>query len=654
MPLKVLDVGKRNLFSGTIGKPRHLVWPVHAYRVTLPDPSRSGGDDNPFERVILKLLAALGPLDASALSLETCIPIDLVKGVLLRLIDKGHIDDRHAILDLSDARSAEQESRAPAFVTVVLFRELVAGKILPFIRRVDDHNPLRQREETGVVKKLRANPIHQRGIPTPRDVISAYRGMQKRMSLYSKASASPPAVQIMVAPNPEQFFLNCSIAILTREGDFRIADPFGDGFSLALETAFTQLLEHDSEVAEWLRVWKESLRNPRPRDLGGSSRESKEPFDNDANWQRYPRLVASLRPAKSAAFRSLSKIYASIEWALFYTCSRRPYDDAISVLRFAKSSDHAALLSDAALRVGLKPPEFGFRAVPEGKLLDFLHGKAELATVLALSLLQAAKDHSHPMRGFAAQHPDFVDRVLAIKKRRDEKGHGQGAADAPEAQLTSDQLMREVVHSLLPDIRFADSPAHKQDEDARGDSLLDARASIQDEFGFRAFNLLGVNVQDRLIHAERFWQSCRDGDDSLGFACDLYAAVQAAFRVHLVGKLPPEVSDAEFCRKAQENACHARLCTQLPECLRTVRTSATREALQGAGPTLGSCVIAFLLLSPEDTLCAIKNSQPAFIDDIEIILTRRGHGNEPLLLPKTEIERLRKASFATIKTLSEA
>jgi hypothetical protein len=85
-----------------------------------------------------------------------------------------------------------------------------------------------------------------------------------------------------------------------------------------------------------------------------------------------------------------------------------------------------------------------------------------------------------------------------------------------------------------------------------------------------------------------------------------------------------------------------------------VKALAIRQTLQGVVQTLGSCVIAFLLLSTEDTLCAIADSQPAFIDDIEIILTRRGHGNEPLLLPKTDIERLRKASFATIKTLSEA
>lgn len=655
MPLKVLDYGKRTPFRSTIGRPRHLAWPVDAYRVTLPDTSQNGDDVNPFETVILKLLAALGPLDAIALSSETCIPIDLVKGVLLRLIDKGFIDDRHAIRDLGRDSPAEEQDVAPVFVTAVLFRELVAGKLLPFIHRVDDQNPLQQREEDKVfLKILRANPVHQRSTPTPRDVISTVRGMHKRMSLHGKADTLPPALHIMVAPRPERYYLNCSIGILASEGDFRIADPFSDGFSLALETAFTQLLEQDVEIAKWLRDWKESLRTPRPREPENSDRGPKEPFENEANWQRYPNLVANLRPAKFEDFRSLSKIYASIEWALFYACSRRPFEDAISLLRFSTPVDHADLLSKAALRVGLRPPEFGFRAIPEGRLLDFRSGKAELGTVLAVSILQAAQDHSHPLRRIASQHPDIVDLVFGIKKRRDEKGHGQGAADAPEVQLASDKLMREIVHSLLRDIRFTDTPVRELDADARGDSLLDARASIQDDFGFRAFNRLGVNVQERLIHAERFWQSCQDGDDALGFAVDLYAAVQAAFRAQLVGKLPPEVSDSDFCKKAEENAIGANLCTELPECLRTVKALAIRQTLQGAGQTLGSCVIAFLLLSTQDTLRVITDSQPSFIDDIAVILTRRGHGNEPLPLPKVDIERLRKASFATIKTLSEA
>ena len=79
--LKFLDYGKPYPFGGIFGKPRNLAWPVNAYRVTLPR-TLSGGDGlNPFERVVLKLLDAVGVMDAHALADETRIPLDLVKRI---------------------------------------------------------------------------------------------------------------------------------------------------------------------------------------------------------------------------------------------------------------------------------------------------------------------------------------------------------------------------------------------------------------------------------------------------------------------------------------------------------------------------------------------------------------------------------------------
>ena len=96
--LKLLDYGKQNPFGETIGGLKHLAWPVNAYRVTLPKASDDGNGLNPFERVIIKLLDAVGAMDASALADETRIPLGLVKGILLRLRDKGFIDEHNAIL----------------------------------------------------------------------------------------------------------------------------------------------------------------------------------------------------------------------------------------------------------------------------------------------------------------------------------------------------------------------------------------------------------------------------------------------------------------------------------------------------------------------------------------------------------------------------
>lgn len=653
MSLKLLDYGKLNPFGDTIGKPRHLAWPVNVYRVTLPKASGNGDSLNPFERVILKLLHAVGAMDAGALADETCIPHDLVKSILLRLQDKTLINEHNALIEQEHDNIESKEEETPVFVTALLFRELATGKLLPFLHVLDAGNPLRKREEERFVQMVIANQAHKQWVPTPRDVINALWAMKKRSKAFGNGDKMPAVQQIVIVPQPEMHYLNCPIAIQKSDGEFRIADPFGNGFSLVLERAFEQLLEQNSKLTSWLTKWKESLRNPHPPKPDDQNKRPKDPFDNDPNCQHYPKLIASLRPSRNTPFRSISKIHASLEWALFYVGCRRPFENTITTLKFTGQLNHSALLKNAAQSVGLELLDFDFRPIPEGKLIDFQKGQAELGTVLAIAILQAEQDESHPLHRIASSHPDLINRLFDIKKKRDIKGHGKGGIDSPEAELSDDPFMREIIHALLPNIRFADTAVAAPDKDARADSLLDARASIQGDFGFKMFNRLGTILQDRLIHSERFWLSCKDGDDALVFGCDLYAAVQSAFEKEMIGKLPPDISESEFVNACGMKAAKAGLCEALPECLRSVKISAIRQTLQGYGQTLGSCVIAFLLIADSDTLRRIFDLQKSFITDIENVIVRRGHGNEPMPLPKNGISKLRKAAFTTIKTIME-
>ena len=201
---------------------------------------------------------------------------------------------------------------------------------------------------------------------------------------------------------------------------------------------------------------------------------------------------------------------------------------------------------------------------------------------------------------------------------------------------------------------FVDTPTFISDKDAQVDELLDARASIQAEFGFKLFNRLSMHLQDRLIHAERFFLSCHDGDDAATYVGDLYAAAQALFEKLLAGRLlSPDVSDSQLICIAESKAVAANLCDVLPESLQTVRTLTVRQTLQGGSQSLGACVIALLLVSDEDALTTIYDMQPTFVDDLANLIIQRGHGNEPLPLPKAEIAKLRKAALSTIKTLLE-
>jgi hypothetical protein len=649
--LKLLDYGKHNPFSDTIGKPRKLAWPVSVYRVTLPRDSGDKDGLNAFEQVILKLLDAFGAMDANELSVETCIPLDLVKGILLRLQDKEHIDEYNFVIKQGGEERASEEDNAPVFATALLFRELATGKILPFLHWLNEKNPLIKKE--GKEKDYRTvclNDIHRNITPTERDVIQALRAMKKRMAAFGIEYQSPSIKQIKISAEPEQYHLDCPIAIKKSDSEFRIADPFGSGFSLILERAFEDLLEREDNSAEWLLAWKQQLRTPYMEDQGA---KLKELFETEANVQRYPKLIANLRPSGKAQFRSLANIYASIEWALFYSCCVRPIKNLVAKLRHSEQSKHPVLLEQAAESIGLEKTLKDFRPIRTGKLLKFEEGEAELETVLAISILQAQGDPLHPLRRIGSAHPDLISRLLEIHTKRGAKNHGVGGVDAPQSELSDDKFMREIIHTLIPEITFADTSVATPNLDARADAMLDARASIQSEFGFKQFNRLGADLQDRLIHVERFWQGCNDGDDVLGFVVDIYAATQARFHQALAGLLPPDINDGELVATAREKSLSVGF-GDLSACLLTVRPGMIREALQGRARTLGACVMAFLLMSDDESLRAVAATQPSFIADMGNIITLRGHGNEPRPLPKSEIEKLRRATYKCIKTLIEA
>lgn len=644
--LKLLDYGTPDPFGAIVGRRRNLSWPVDAYRITLPRPEEDGLRLNPFEQVILSLLA-LGKMNSQALAEDTCIPRDLVESILLRLRDKGLIDEFNSVLEASDSNTASGVD-SPAFVTALLFRERVSGQVLPFMQ-VLEHQPLRKQEQKPAVYKIPSASAESTPL-TQRDVIKVARTMQRRSAIFGKEQPLPALHQIVIMDKPERYYLDCPIAIQRRDGEFRIADPFGNGFSLVLERAFEQLLEQDEPTADWLGRWKAALHQPRSP---SPDQRVKEPFDTPYNQLHYPKLLSNLRLLPNAAFRSIAQLYAAVEWSLFHACARRPFEGDIQRLKFTPQAEHAQLLGLAASEVGLLPPGAGFRPVREGKLQDFMKGKAELETLLALSILRAQGDDSHPLRRLAALDPALISHLLEIKRARDEKGHGKGSADAPESELLAEPLVREIIETMLPEVTFSREPTASSNPDTYADVLLDARAGIQDAFGFGAFNRLGTNVKERLVHAERVFLSWHEGDDALAFVRDLYAAMQSVLELSLNRWLPPDMADALLIEAAQDRAIEAGLCHRLPSSLHTVRSSIVRQTLQGNGQSLGACMIAFLLMADDQTLKSISATQPSFVDDVAALIARRGHGNEPLPLASTDVAKLRKASYKIIKALIE-
>lgn len=649
MQARTLDYGDNDPFFRVIGSPRHLAWPVHAYRITIP--AARGADEellNPFERVILNVLDAVGRLDEAELAQETCIPVSLVRTVILRLQDKGLINEDNLIVD-ANRESWEGETEEEHYTSALAFRELVGGRLLPFVQILDDKNPLRTKAVEHPTSVSQDHASSRFGHPSAGDIISVITQMKRRSEAYAQSTRTPDIAQIRVEREPESYLLDCPIAVQGHDADFRIADPFGTGFSRVLEDVFTHRLETDEKLQRWMTKWRQSLRAPKARD-GGQSRP-REPFDTDENLRRYPGLVHALRPSREMRYRSLEKIYASLEWALYYTCELYDPRLAIRRLQYETGSNYNQWLSGIAEGLGFNVPWDGFRPLLPGKFRDYLDQKPEMGTVLGIALLQAEADREHPLHKIASADPDFIGRIRSLARERGNRVHGKGATIANGTPLESDQFMRESISTLLPVIQF-DPNAQSVGADSRADLLLDARTGLQGAFGYQAFNKLGLSVQASLLTAEQLWLGFQNGDDALAFISNLYSALQGVLREFLSGAAPTGVSEGEYVKQAGARAELAGL-GELPRGLTTVKRYRIRETLQGNDLSMGASVIALLLTASEDMLQEIANVQADFLAVISDLLKKRGHANQPVPMEKEESEKLRKSAISVIRTLLE-
>jgi hypothetical protein len=640
MPVEVLDFGNVTPDSGFFGRSRTIAWPVAAYRVTMPTAANRGeGNLNPFERVVIRMLDAGCSPDEKALSEETCIPEDFIRGVLLRLKDKGIIDEHN---NLVNRKSLSSE---PDYNTAIVYRELVGGKVLPYLHagqletRIADAN-WTLRGSTGCGSRI-----------TPKEVMRTANDMRKHTYAQGSNRFIPVQGQITIEDSYERYFIECPIEMWEKDGDFRIVDPFGNGgYSLVLEKVLGTALEKDQSLENWLSKWRLSLTGTHGK---SSNKGVAEPFENELCKKRYPELVSALRLRESPPFRTLEKLHAALEWALFYSCMRYDFRDAINILELTPQTEQSPTLEYAAeKKINLEVPPEKFRPLKENGINDFLNKMPDFNTVLAVALIIASDEEAHPLHQIAAKYPNFIARVQSIKRSRDQSGHGKGYASKQDEELPDEPFVRDVVSMLLPDVQFSET-GQSVKTDAIIDARFDARTSLLSTFGYGAFNNRICDIaKDRLVNAETYWMSHADGDDALSFAVDVYSAIQAEFSRKL-GAGSAIIRESDFIGFATEKAQDTGLGV-LPEELRTVKLRWIQAALEGNDQSLGAAAVAFILAAEEESLSAIAELQPDFIVAVAKIIEVRGHGNKPVPLTKTEITELRKTAYSTIKVLVEA
>lgn len=661
-------------FGEIMGSPRDILWPVIAYRLTMPTKNerRSSSEGvNPFERVILQIIDAAdgAELSESDLARETCLPENFVKVVLLRLRDQAFIDEHNTIIPLrrqawkDDAENefAKHENSQPEFATGIVYRELVTGKLLPYLQMVESEP---QRWEKGDAldnldqnaKKLHRMPNWQEcPLPTPMDILQIRKAMFRR-TLFSEKGVPPSPSQIIVQRQTDTYYLHCRMAIQKADAEYRIADPFGFGFSGILEQAFadTATAEVDPQLEDWLKRWYKSFARRQGQQEDESDNRFKSNFVcDDHSRAYYPRLIHRLDPGERP-YRSITKLYSSLEWVLFYHCYHGSYESAIKVLEFLPQDEHVGHLIEIASKLNCtNVPAYVFRDVARGKIIDFKNGKAEMATVMAIALLQA--DVSGPenrLHILLRKYPDFFVRVHQLKKLRDNQEHGSFASGYGDEKLRDDDFVCDVVRTLIPSIQFGGEIEASEASARAFDQIVEARLGVISAFGYSAYNNLTESARQALVNAERAF-IFRSEDDALGFLNACYAVIQNLFtnrsRDDFRNVAMPSADQLVATVDLRSRALGFG---PLPQSC-GLSQKRVRETLAGRPSTLGACLAEFLLKVEEPVLNRIHEQCPGFVCNIGEILQERKHGNESVIMDQATIEKFRKNAYQIIKTLQE-
>ena len=643
-----LDLRLKGTFGEIFGRPRTLAWPVQAFRITIPDLSRGERDYlNPFERVILKLIGVTEGSDEATLARDTRLPVDLVRNVIARLRDRGIVNEDNRLARPQIGGSA-LEMPDEEYVTAMVLRELVGGRVLPFVRILDFGHALKTKmtDERGKLLPT-GHGTNFQAPPSTREVINAI----SQMSRYSRRRPPmPSAAQVRIGREPEDYLLECSIVIQMHDADFRIANPFGVGFSSILETAFGESLNRDPKLQRWMLDWRNQL--AAPNNDARSYVVERAPFDTTENRRRFPKLVEILKPSRGESYRPLSAIYHSLEWALFYTCQTYETSIPVQQLSLETGPEYSNWMSNIVRTIGFDVPATGFRPVRKGRLNAFsMSSEADMETVMAICLLQAEGHSDHPLRRIADVYPDFLVRVWSLKRERDGLGHGRdrGVRGAGDVPMESDAFMQAIVRTMLPSILF-EKGASGTLAPSQADRRLDARTSLLSTFGHSVFRKLGPTAQESLLHAELFSLACRDEDDAREFVFNVYSTLQGVLSRFLTSMAPSELPEEGYLAIASHRARLAEL-GHLPPEFGTVNLRRVRESLHGNDTTLGASALALLLKASDSFLHRLALEDPHFLATIASIHVVRGHGNESVPMSIGDVAKMRRAAFASLNAL---
>ena len=655
--------GGRTFFTeeSLVGREAYLGWPVDAYRIFVPVSGEDGidGDQNPFERLVISVLAMENALVNSDRMLAdmTCLPEDFIHNIVLRLTGKGVISTERLKLT-AEFKAKYLKTKADSCAvdatelkTAFVFRDAVTGRMLPNIKLLGD-KPIETLDYDTVARR---RPIMirraQQVFPPPnaKDVRRVIADMRRRGRDYGGVINIPSYARCDIIEAPELYYLLCPIGVRRSDGEERIGDPFGMGYSLVLEAAFEQALADDDRLREKITEWEVRLEQS-DDELSEKVAEKQLPYNSKHIESVYPHLASALRLTYTR--NNIRDLYAALEWGFYYHLVEDAQAIVLSVNSMS-ASEFTKAVNHTLARLGWENQKAPCAKPVPGKIIDFETGRnTEFPVSLAIMLACEGGKGTLLDRLNKEFGIGFLKKMFAMRELRDTKRHGVKLDRSQDIAFDEARPFAEKVLRLaLPDIQFAEGAALPTDNDTKTDEKIRATNNLHTIYGRKAVREFPGEVKEHLLEAQKEWNKTGAEDNVVDAVVEVGAAMQAMI-VHVLGDyISPKVENPVNAAKCR--ALKAGFLDFPDEVYGGVKPDRIRNGLRGRISTLGVAGVILALCVDEDSLSSVAGRMPNLFRFIAEVHSVSGHGGMSVSLSEEQRRKWQKSVKKFIETLME-
>lgn len=666
-----------NIFLNTaiIGRPADIFIQCASYDLKIPINIRESRTLDIFEETILRMLS-VKKCTVSELADVMCLEKDLVNFVLIRLQEKGLLEDKFTISEAGKQELGHHKELRDEveYMTAKLF--IVSGRdlMLPYIfvgdfisEDIVEFSPSNitlgfgsignQRRVGGTCIREKTSGSKMAILPTMtvRNAIKKYNKLAKKRKKQSIVLADEYAIE---SSRGEDIYFHMQMAVQAGNIDELIVS---DGFVSNIDGLFAYIKKLDPDLV--MRVQGRAVQ----MSADSTSEEENHTIIYTGKYQEVVkycrdmdkniRVVSDdsslddIKQKNEDKRQAAINCYSMLEWAFYYHALKYPMSDTLlQLFKSQKTYENFETIKKLAGRIGINNlDEYNMLFSSfDGRQAELIYRNPSRITptmqaALSMAIISASEHQESELKQLLSLDQRFLSFIYELGSVAGDLRHDSSATiDDIKIEEMSSHAIR-IIRTILPDITLSRDgvPEFNHVSNER----LKATVGCEKALGSLLYNSLdeGLQADFRKISPDK---SAEQLPDPYEYVQVLYRILQTTFFEESKGL----TKSRSLSKEDSINKIESLIGIKLPKTITTVKEARFNAAKRGMKATLGAQFLALFPCLDEESVKLLNEHDVVSL--VDKVLEYRKHANDiSLMVSNEELGRMRECVINTLKIL---